>query len=137
MEMVIDLHASEIDQLGSGRARLVKIRQRLIAGFRKDSLSLDIESPWLKRSLASCLGQTDGIEDAFRNLVFGCSRADFALADVLRSLRARGRDCQCEKTGADRQKTDPSLCHVAYRFPRRVVSGRCSGHCGRNRPALP
>jgi hypothetical protein len=71
MEVLVDLHATNIYQLGarlSGRCKLV---QRGIFGRGEEGFSLDVESVGIKRSPATCFRQADRIENAFWDVVFG------------------------------------------------------------------
>lgn len=103
VEMVVDLHAAEIDEHGSLPTCLIEDVERDGRALREDGLALDVECPRLQRSLLAGFRQTDGIENSLRNPVFGGRPVDFPLAktrligrrrDGLRDKPARSECCQ-------------------------------------------
>lgn len=81
--VVIDLHATQIDEFGALPARIFEDLKRVLARGREDRLALDVEGPGLKRSALAGLRQSHRIENAFRHTVFNGRSGDFALADAL------------------------------------------------------
>ena len=101
VEMVVDLHAAEVDQLGAACPRRLEGLQRLLLVPAEIGLALDIHGIGLQRSLPAGLGETDGIEDAGRDIVFRRRREDFTLA-AARRRRFRGRRRQSAQAGRQR-----------------------------------
>lgn len=89
MEVMVDLHTADIDQLDALAAGVVEDLDRTVTTGGKDCLALDIHGVGLKRSLASRLRQADGVQDALRNAVAGCSSAYLTLTGPCIRLRLR------------------------------------------------
>jgi hypothetical protein len=104
MEVLVDLHATNIYQLGARLPGSCELLQCSIFGRGKEGFSLDVESVGIERSPATCFRQADRIENALRNSIFGSGGLDLTLAETdRRCLGARDRRCQSDRAQS-RQK---------------------------------
>ncbi len=97
MKIDVDLHASDIDQLGTTCPRFLHQTIGFRPAFRKKSLAFDVDRIGAERAFSTRLRQSYRIEDAFRNAVGAGCTVDLALAidrrDRLRRLTGkRGQD---------------------------------------------
>lgn len=99
MEVIIDLHAAEVDQLGTARARLLEALQGLALAACEIGLALDVQCVRLQRPFTAGLRETDRIEDAGGNVVFGSCREDLFFTATDRRLSATDRRRQSRETG--------------------------------------
>lgn len=80
VEVDVDLHAADVDQLCAVASCVV----HQLIGFgkagRKKGLALDVDGIGAERSLAARLRQSDGIEDAFWYVILTGCRLDLTLA---------------------------------------------------------
>ena len=97
MEMVIDLHAAEVDQHCTLVLRRLESADCILRGLLEVGLALDIQGPGLQRSAAPCLRQPDGIEDALGNTILEGGGRNLAFADPRRRDGIRGRYRQCQR----------------------------------------
>lgn len=97
VEVLVDLHASDIDQDCPPFTRPLEGSQCLLQTVEKVSLALDIHCIGSKTSLAPCLCQAHGIEDSFGNAIFGRCGADGALTGSEAGLRLRCKADQGER----------------------------------------
>ncbi len=113
MEVVIDLHATHIDELSSLPASRLKGLHGGHRGLREVGFALDIECPGIEAALAAGLRQADRIKDAFRNLVLCCSRLDFFLTGARchgKGIRDRYRQRE-DRAQKQRRSADLRLFH--------------------------
>ncbi len=80
MEMVIDLHAAEIDEFCTLCAGRGKALEDSLGAFLEEGPALDVHGIGLQRSLPARFGETHRIQDAGRDAVFGSGIDDFTLA---------------------------------------------------------
>lgn len=81
VEMVVDLHAADVDELGAGFARLLEFQQGFLQSLRKVGWPFDIERIGVQRAAPPGLGQRDGIKDAERHPIFRRCARHLALAN--------------------------------------------------------
>src|SRR5262245_33741367 len=87
--MLVDLHATKVDELSAVAARLLDGSYRCACGGWEHCSSLDIQSVRLQASLAAGLGKTDGIENSERNSVACCSLHYLRLAGIGRRIGSK------------------------------------------------
>lgn len=97
VEVLVDLHATHIDEHGTPLPCPLEGVQSLVQAIEIVGLSFDIHGVGRKTSLASGLCQTDRIEYAFRDAVFGSGGADCALTGSQARLCLRCRADQGER----------------------------------------
>ncbi len=96
MVVLVNLHAADIDEFGTGSESAVKLVQRLLFGCRENGLSFHIHSIGIEGALTTGFRQTDRIEDSFRDTIFSGSGLYFSLtgACVRGQCEIRGKRCQ-------------------------------------------
>ncbi|MNZ93404.1 hypothetical protein D3C78_1124670 [compost metagenome] len=82
MEIMIYLHAAEVDQLGAVALRRLESHQGFLGGGRKYRFSLDIHGIGIEPPLAARLGQAHRIENPLRHAIFACRRLDLSFTDA-------------------------------------------------------
>lgn len=80
VEMVIDLHAADVDQLGSSLPSSAEIGHRILDGTSEIGLAFDVHRERAQAALAARFRQTDRIEYPLRYSVFGGCRLYLPLA---------------------------------------------------------
>lgn len=117
MEVMVDLHASNVDQLATLPLCRVELSKRLLLRRRKVCLSLYIHSVRVKAPLTASFSQSYRVEDALRHTIFGCRRLDFLLAYARRCGCFRDRVAQSERRQRyqDRQWSRHPLMHHCHR----------------------
>ncbi|MNE60175.1 hypothetical protein D3C80_1553040 [compost metagenome] len=82
MEIVVYLHASQVDQLGAVALCRLESGQCLLGGGGKYRFSLNIHGVGVKPTLATGLGQADRIENSLRHAVFAGGGLNFPFTDT-------------------------------------------------------
>ena len=77
VKIVVDLHASDIDELAAFPFGGVESGKRLLPRGRIESLAFDIHRIGIKAPLAAGLRQAHRVKDAFRHPVLRRCRLDF------------------------------------------------------------
>lgn len=103
VEVVIDLHASDVDQLPPLTPRGIEHSKRFLRRDRVIRLALDVHRIGVETSLPPRFGEADGVEDALGNAVFGSCGLDLPFAGTARGECVRGKAGRCEYR-QDRQK---------------------------------
>ena len=110
MPVMVDLHAADIDELGSLRFRPGETRHRLGERGRMNVPAVDVHVIRAELPFPAGLCQPDRIKDVERDAVQRRRARHLALAHE-RPLRARGRcarNCDCEQSPAETNSYRPS-----------------------------
>ena len=116
VKMVVDLHATKVDQNSPPAARLFENGERVVRTGGENGLPFDVQRPGLQGTLLARFGETNRIENPLRDTIFGSGPMDLLLAKS-RLVRLRGaglrdrpdRNGQCRKQ--EREDRQPSPCH--------------------------
>lgn len=61
MEMVVDLHATKVDQNGALETGLLEDGKRIVGAGCEDGLTFNVERPGLERALLARFGEPHGV----------------------------------------------------------------------------
>src|SRR6202453_5051381 len=109
MPMMVDLHASDIDQLRPPRALERESRQRFVQIARMNRSAIDIHVEGIERAAVARFGETDGIENLERDVVDLGGARHLLLADRQGRGPSGERIKQAERQ-CRRPKWSPSSC---------------------------
>lgn len=79
MEMMVDLHATEVDQNGTLETCLLEDGKRIIGAVCEDGLPFNVERPGLQRTLLARFSKPHRVEDALRHAILGSGPVDLLL----------------------------------------------------------
>lgn len=130
VEVVVDLHAADIDQLSAGLPRLFEFRQRLRQSLREVGWAFDIQRIGMQRAAPAGFGERDSIENTQRHAVLRSCACHLALANkriigligrVRGSASSRSRrrsgGADCQTKCKDRREQDSERPKTTHNLP--------------------